>query len=123
MKQAKIKYIENNLVFNDKGECFAYYELQPYHYSFLSFDEKMEKHNLFRQLVSQSRGDRLHALVIATERKIETAQEKSRKGIKGPLSDVANDRIDGQTAYFKENYGETEIDYRYFLGLRCRRKN
>lgn len=25
-----IKYIENNLVFNHDGECFAYYELLPY---------------------------------------------------------------------------------------------
>lgn len=25
-----IKYIENNLVFNHDGECFAYYELIPY---------------------------------------------------------------------------------------------
>ena len=31
-----IKYIENNLVFNHDGECFAYYELLPYNYSFLS---------------------------------------------------------------------------------------
>ena len=30
-----IKYIENNLVFNHDGECFAYYELLPYNYSFL----------------------------------------------------------------------------------------
>ena len=29
-----IKYIENNLVFNHDGECFAYYELTPYNYSF-----------------------------------------------------------------------------------------
>ena len=28
-----IKYIENNLVFNHDGECFAYYELTPYNYS------------------------------------------------------------------------------------------
>ena len=27
-----IKYIENNLVFNHDGECFAYYELTPYNY-------------------------------------------------------------------------------------------
>ena len=26
-----IKYIENNLVFNHDGECFAYYELLPYY--------------------------------------------------------------------------------------------
>ena len=30
-----IKYIENNLVWNKDGECYAYYELVPYNYSFL----------------------------------------------------------------------------------------
>ena len=33
-----IKYIENNLVFNHDGECFAYYELLPYNYTFASLD-------------------------------------------------------------------------------------
>ena len=36
-----IKYIENNLVFNHDGECFAYYELTPYNYSFLSPEESI----------------------------------------------------------------------------------
>ena len=35
-----IKYIENNLVWNKDGECYAYYELVPYNYSFLSPEQK-----------------------------------------------------------------------------------
>ena len=31
-----IKYIDNNLVWNKDNEVFAYYELIPYNYSFLS---------------------------------------------------------------------------------------
>ena len=42
-----IKYIEDNLVFNHDGECFAYYELIPYNYSFLSPDEKYQVHDNF----------------------------------------------------------------------------
>ena len=42
-----IKYIENNLVFNHDGECFAYYELLPYNYSFLSLFILMSK-QMFR---------------------------------------------------------------------------
>ena len=42
-----IKYIENNLVFNHDGECFAYYELIPYNYSFLSPEEKYMVHDNF----------------------------------------------------------------------------
>ena len=49
-----IKYIENNLVFNHDGECFAYYELTPYNYSFLSPDEKYMVHDNFRQLIAQT---------------------------------------------------------------------
>ena len=50
-----IKYIENNLVFNHDGECFAYYELLPYNYSFLSPEEKYRLHDSFRQLIAQNR--------------------------------------------------------------------
>ncbi len=36
-----IKYIENNMILNQQGEWWAYYELIPYNYAFLSPDEKM----------------------------------------------------------------------------------
>ena len=35
-----IKYIDNNLVWNEDNEVFAYYELIPYNYSFLSAEQK-----------------------------------------------------------------------------------
>ena len=50
-----IKYIENNLVWNNDGECFAYYELLPYNYSFLSPEQKFRVHDSFRQLIAQNR--------------------------------------------------------------------
>ena len=34
-----IKYIDNNLVWNKDNEVFAYYELIPYNYSFLSAEQ------------------------------------------------------------------------------------
>ena len=62
-----IKYIENNLVFNHDGECFAYYELTPYNYSFLSPEEKYMVRDNFRQLIAQNRVGKIHALQIATD--------------------------------------------------------
>ena len=59
-----IKYIENNLVFNHDGECFAYYELLPYNYSFLSPEQKYQVHDSFRQLIAQNRDGKIHALQI-----------------------------------------------------------
>ena len=44
-----IKYIDNNLVWNKDNEVFAYYELIPYNYSFLSAEEKYIVHDSFRQ--------------------------------------------------------------------------
>ena len=49
-----IKYIDNNLVWNKDNEVFAYYELIPYNYSFLSAEQKFIVHDSFRQLIAQS---------------------------------------------------------------------
>ncbi|MEN2289446.1 hypothetical protein AAH974_00825 [Enterococcus faecalis] len=62
-----IKYIENNLVFNHDGECFACCELIPYNYSFLSPEEKLEVHDSFRQLIAQNRDGKIHDLQLSNE--------------------------------------------------------
>lgn len=74
-----IKYIENNLVFNHDGECFAYYELIPYNYSFLSPEEKYMVHDNFRQLIAQNRDGKIHALQISTESSSHIFQSISSK--------------------------------------------
>ena len=40
-----IKYIDNNIVWNKDNEVFAYYELIPYNYSFLSAEQKFIVHD------------------------------------------------------------------------------
>ena len=74
-----IKYIENNLVWNRDNECFAYYELIPYNYSFLSAEQKYLVHDSFRQLIAQNRDGKIHALQIATESSVRAMQERSRR--------------------------------------------
>ena len=74
-----IKYIDNNLVWNKDNEVFAYYELIPYNYSFLSAEQKFIVHDSFRQLIAQSREGKIHALQIATESSIRSMQEQSKK--------------------------------------------
>ena len=78
-----IKYIENNLVFNHDGECFAYYELLPYNYSFLSPEQKYQVHDSFRQLIAQNRDGKIHALQSSTESSIRAAQERSKQEVTG----------------------------------------
>ena len=113
-----IKYIENNLVFNHDGECFAYYELIPYNYSFLSPEEKYMVHDNFRQLIAQNRDGKIHALQISTESSIRATQERSKKEVTGRLREIACAKIDEQTEALVEMIGEHQIDYRFFLGFK-----
>ena len=92
-----IKYIDNNLVWNKDNEVFAYYELIPYNYSFLSPEQKYLVHDSFRQLIAQSREGKIHALQIATESSIRSIQEQSKKLVTGKLREVAIQKIDDQT--------------------------
>ena len=80
-----IKYIDNNLVWNKDNEVFAYYELVPYNYSFLSAEQKFIVHDSFRQLIAQSREGKIHALQIATESSIRSMQEQSKKLVTGKI--------------------------------------
>ena len=112
-----IKYIENNLVFNHDGECFAYYELLPYNYSFLSPEEKYRLHDSFRQLIAQNRDGKIHALQISTESSIRQIQERSKEEVTGRLREIACEKIDEQTDALVDMIGENQIDYRFFLGF------
>ncbi len=113
-----IKYIENNLVWNNDGECFAYYELLPYNYSFLSPEQKLQVHDSFRQLIAQNRDGKIHALQISTESSIRSIQENSKKGIVGKLKGVACKRIDEQTDGLISMIGENQVDYRFYIGFK-----
>lgn len=113
-----IKYIENNIVFNNDGECFAYYELIPYNYSFLSAEQKFIVHDNFRQLISQNRNGKIHALQIATESSVRAAQERSKEHIKGKLKEIAYKKIDEQTEALVSMIGDNQIDYRFFIGFK-----
>ena len=113
-----IKYIDNNLVWNKDNEVFAYYELIPYNYSFLSAEEKYIVHDSFRQLIAQSREGKIHALQIATESSIRSMQEQSKKLVTGKLKEVAYQKIDEQTEALVSMIGNNQVDYRFFLGFK-----
>ena len=113
-----IKYIDNNLVWNKDNEVFAYYELIPYNYSFLSAEQKFIVHDSFRQLIAQCREGKIHALQIATESSIRSMQEQSKKLVTGKLKEVACQKIDEQTEALVSMIGDNQVDYRFFLGFK-----
>ena len=97
---------------------FAYYELIPYNYSFLSAEEKYIVHDSFRQLIAQSREGKIHALQIATESSIRSMQEQSKKLVTGKLKEIACQKIDEQTEALVSMIGDNQVDYRFFLGFK-----
>ncbi|WP_039656508.1 ATP-binding protein [Clostridium tyrobutyricum] len=113
-----IKYIENNLVWNHDGECFAYYELIPYNYSFLSAEQKFIVHDSFRQLIAQNRDGKIHALQISTESSIRATQERSKQEVTGRLKEGAYKKIDEQAEALVSMIGDNQIDYRFFIGFK-----
>ncbi|EHJ02263.1 hypothetical protein CDLVIII_5798 [Clostridium sp. DL-VIII] len=113
-----IKYIENNLVWNHDGECFAYYELIPYNYSFLSAEQKFIVHDSFRQLIAQNHDGKIHALQISTESSIRATQERSKQEVTGRLKEVAYKKIDEQAEALVSMIGDNQIDYRFFIGFK-----
>lgn len=113
-----IKYIENNLIFNYDGECFAYYELIPYNYSFLSMEQKHNVYDNFRQLVAQNREGKIHMLQIATEESVRKIQDSSKKIMTGRLKETACQLVDEQTEALVSMIGEYQVDYRFFIGFK-----
>ncbi|OUN34845.1 ATP-binding protein [Massilimicrobiota sp. An80] len=113
-----IKYIDNNLVWNKDNEVFAYYELIPYNYSFLSAEQKFIVHDSFRQLIAQSREGKIHALQIATESSVRSIQEQSKRLVTGRLRDVAIQKIDEQTEALVSMIGDNQVDYCFFIGFK-----
>lgn len=113
-----IKYIEDNLVFNTENECFAYYELIPYNYSFLSPEQKQQVHENFRQLIAQNRDGKIHLLQLATEASVKDTMERSKSLLKGNLKEIAETHIDGQVEALTESIGDNQVDYRFYIGFK-----
>ena len=112
-----IKYIENNLVWNKDGECYAYYELVPYNYSFLSPEQKIQVHDSFRQLIAQNRDGKIHALQISTESSIRSAQERSKMKSLASSKRLPMTKSDQQTDALISMIGENQSELPFLYRL------
>ena len=119
-----VKYIENNLVLNQDGEWYAYYELLPYNYAFLSPDEKLMLSERFRRVVAANRSGKLHALCISSESSVRERQEACKKHVSGKLKELAFQVIDVETENLIGTMQgvENEVTYRFFLGFKLVRR-
>ena len=55
---------------------------------------------------------------ISTESSIRAAQERSKKSVTGRLKEIACAEIDEQTENLVASLGDTQVDYRFFLGFK-----
>ena len=118
-----VNYVENNLIRTQDGQWWAYYELMPYNYSFLSPDKKRMARDRLRQALSQISSGSFHLLHLVTEASIETVQEKGKALVTGNLADHALWHIDAQTeeliAVSQEHTGSVhQLEPRCFIGFR-----
>lgn len=115
-----IEYIEDNLVFNKKKECYAYYEFEAYNYNFLSLDKKKSIFRDLKRLVAQNHEGNIHFLYITSEESVRATQEKSKKEIrsKNELKEYAEAHMDEITEVLVNTVGENESKVRFFCGFK-----
>ncbi|MBQ9887257.1 MAG: ATP-binding protein [Lachnospiraceae bacterium] len=113
-----VKYIENNLVLNTDGEWYAYFEINPYSYSFLSDEKKEQTAEMIKSIIAAAGEGSMQLLMVAGESSISNVQESGKTYITGPLADAAMQRIDEQTDALTEMVGSNQTDYRFYAGFR-----
>lgn len=118
MQQFPIKYLEENLVFNNRtGDVYAYYEWIPYNYSCISEDKAKRIFAEMRNLFSRSRAKKSHLLLINTEESIHDTIGRSKTQVKGELKETACAYLDGVEEQLKRYHGENELAPRFYIGF------
>lgn len=112
-----IKYMEENLIFNVNGDVYAYYEWMPYNYSFISEDKALGIFQDINDLISASRAEHFHLLLVSTEESVSDAIERCKGSVKGELAPLAFAHLDGIRDYLIDCNGKYEVEYRYYIGF------
>jgi len=120
-----IEFIEENLIFNKKKECWAFFEMTPYNYSFLSESQKDGIHEAFDAMIAGVKTSNIKLLKLATERSLRAVADESKRYVRstGELKEIADNLIDAQVEIFEDENVERQIDYRFFLGFKLSLSN
>ena len=118
-----VSYAENNLIRTKDGVWWAYYELLPYNYSFLSPEKKLMARERLRQVIAQTASSEFHFLHLVTEASIQTVQDKGKALVTGSLADAAEWHVDEQTReLIRTSEARTgsvhQLEPRCFIGFR-----
>src|SRR3954453_15323554 len=115
--QFPIKYYENNILYNQNNEPWAFYELTGYEYDYLSDNKKIQISSKLEQFFAQVGVD-THLLVIPKHHSVRETHKRFKETIKGPLIDAAH-KHNGLSAYaVNQAVGSESTDYHFYIGIK-----
>lgn len=114
-----LKYLEDNLVFNQDGTVYAYYEFSPYSYGFVGQDKAFQFKNNLERLVRLAKSKHTRMYICDSEEYVRDSIERSKMLVRstGELKDLAYKHLDGVGDILVATNGEYETFRRFFLGF------
>ncbi|MEP9408621.1 ATP-binding protein [Peribacillus frigoritolerans] len=115
--QFPIKYYQNNILFTQDNESWAYYELIGFEYGFLSDNKKASLSARLESFFAQI-GRETHLLVLPKFNSVLEVHEEFKKTIKGPLKDAAFTHIDEVVPIIEHAVGSESCDHHFYIGVK-----
>src|SRR4051794_20905978 len=111
--QFPIKYYENNIIYSQHNERWAFYELTGYEYDYLSDNKKSQISSRLEQFFAQVGVD-THLSVIPKHHSVFETHEQFKKTVKGPLVDEAKRHIELSSYVVNQAVGSEASDYHFY---------
>src|SRR3954447_16505469 len=115
--QFPIKYYENNILYNQNNEPWAFYELTGYEYDYLSDNKKSQISSRLEQFFAQV-GVETHLLVIPKHHSVRDIHNRFKKTVKGTLKEAAIRHIEEVAEIVEEAVGSEASDYHFYIGIK-----
>jgi len=115
--QFPIKYYENNILFTQDNESWAFYELTGFEYDYLSDNKKASISSRLESFFAQV-GVETHLLILPKFHSVLDIHEQFKKTIKGPLKDAATRHVEEVAPIIEEAVGSESSDFHFFIGIK-----
>src|SRR3954463_4087791 len=115
--QFPIKYYENNILYNQNNEPWAFYELTGYEYDYLSDNKKSQISSRLEQFFAQV-GVETHLLVIPKHHSVRDIHNRFKKTVKGTLKEAAIRHIEEVAEIVEAAVGSEASDYHFYIGIK-----
>lgn len=115
--QFPIRYYENNILYTQDNESWAYYELTGFEYDYLSENKKASISSRLESFFSQV-GVETHMLVLPKFHSVREIHEQFKGTLKGPLKDAAIRHTEEVAPIVEQAVGTEASDYHFYIGIK-----